>query len=324
MPTVRTVTVKPSAGDYTSLAGADAGEVGGVDFVALDRQLDIACYAMNDTTAVALAAATSDATRYVRVYTPPTERHAGTWNTGKYYLTVTGATAISIASGLHTRVEGLQIQCTLTAADVKSCYQNAGQSRISNTICRGSYGTGTSGGYGIVQDGSGAVLRAWNCLIYDIVGWTSGFGAGFLHNAGTSAYVSNITVQGCAFGFATVPTGAVLKNCLAQDCADGTFDSFGSPFEAASTNNAADAGTPPGSNPQTGEVTFVNEAGDDFHLDASDTVAKGNGTDLSADANTPFSDDIDGVTRTGTWDIGADQYVAVAAAQPVTMLTFLQ
>jgi hypothetical protein len=322
MPTLRTVTVKPSAGDYTSLAGAEAGETH--DIVAIDRQLDIACYAMNDTTQAAFAGWTTDATRYVRVYTPSTERHAGTWDTSKYRLSVTGDTCLLVTSGTYVRVEGLQVHCTETAATVKACLFNAGQSRFSQTICRGSYGTGTSGGYGIYQDGSGATVRAWNCLIYDISGWTSGFGAGCSHQTGTAAYFSNITVQGCAFGFGTVAAGTVLKNCLAQDCSDGTFDSFGSPFEAASTNNTADVGTPPGSNPQTGEVTFADEAGDDFHLSASDTVAKGLGTDLSGDANTPFSDDIDGQTRGATWDIGADQITGVTVAQPVTMLTFLQ
>jgi hypothetical protein len=57
-------------------------------------------------------------------------------------------------------------------------------------------------------------------------------------------------------------------------------------------------------------VAFVDEDGDDFHLNASDTVAKNKGTDLSGDSYLPFSDDIDGQTRSGTWDIGADEYVA--------------
>lgn len=52
-------------------------------------------------------------------------------------------------------------------------------------------------------------------------------------------------------------------------------------------------------------VLFVNEAGNDFHLDSSDTAAKGAGTNLSADAQYPFSTDIDGETIT-TWSIGAD------------------
>jgi len=51
--------------------------------------------------------------------------------------------------------------------------------------------------------------------------------------------------------------------------------------------------------------TFVNEAGDDFHLDSTDTAARGSGKNLSG----IFTTDIDGDTRSA-WDIGADEYVS--------------
>jgi len=47
---------------------------------------------------------------------------------------------------------------------------------------------------------------------------------------------------------------------------------------------------------------------DNFHL-KSDSIFKDVGTDLSLDANLPFTDDINSETRSGTWDIGADEYV---------------
>ena len=56
---------------------------------------------------------------------------------------------------------------------------------------------------------------------------------------------------------------------------------------------------------------------------ATDTEAIGAGTDLSADANMPFSTDIDGGPRTpGAWDIGADQRAVAIHGQ--TAYTFLQ
>lgn len=66
-------------------------------------------------------------------------------------------------------------------------------------------------------------------------------------------------------------------------------------------------------------VTFEDEAGDDFHLDSTDTGAVDYGTDLSGDANLAFTDDIDGNTRSGTWDVGADEIIAppVAVLQPI-------
>ena len=46
-----------------------------------------------------------------------------------------------------------------------------------------------------------------------------------------------------------------------------------------------------------GDVTFNNEGADDFHLGGADAFAKNLGTNLSADANLPFWNDIDGDER---------------------------
>jgi len=63
-----------------------------------------------------------------------------------------------------------------------------------------------------------------------------------------------------------------------------------------------------------GSVTFENEESDDFHLGATDTLAKDNGVSLSG----IFTDDIDGDTRSGAWDIGADEYVAEEEALTIS------
>jgi hypothetical protein len=60
---------------------------------------------------------------------------------------------------------------------------------------------------------------------------------------------------------------------------------------------------------QSQSFTFVDASNGDYHLDSSDTGAIDNGTDLSSDGDYSFSDDYDGDTRSGTWDIGADEYV---------------
>ena len=53
-----------------------------------------------------------------------------------------------------------------------------------------------------------------------------------------------------------------------------------------------------------GTLTFEDKASDDFHLDSSDSLALGEGADLSGS----FTDDIDGDTRSD-WDIGADELI---------------
>jgi hypothetical protein len=61
----KTVTVKTSGGDYTSLNAALAGEA--IDLVANTRILTIECYAFTDTTAVTISGYTSDESYYVNM-----------------------------------------------------------------------------------------------------------------------------------------------------------------------------------------------------------------------------------------------------------------
>ena len=65
-------------------------------------------------------------------------------------------------------------------------------------------------------------------------------------------------------------------------------------------------------------VTFVNAAADDFHLDSSDTGGKDYGADLSSDANLAVYLDIDGGLRRTPWDIGADDTEATTAVDLVS------
>lgn len=69
-----------------------------------------------------------------------------------------------------------------------------------------------------------------------------------------------------------------------------------------------------------GSVTFENAGAGDFHLGSGDTVAKDKGTDLSSDANLPIWNDIDGDARGATWDVGADEYIAIGAVAPTGVL----
>jgi hypothetical protein len=75
----------------------------------------------------------------------------------------------------------------------------------------------------------------------------------------------------------------------------------------------------------TTNFTNVTAGSEDFHLPAGSALIDV-GTDTSGDAAPlNFTDDIDGVTRTGTWDIGADEYVAagVVLTSPVDTSTGL-
>jgi hypothetical protein len=58
---------------------------------------------------------------------------------------------------------------------------------------------------------------------------------------------------------------------------------------------------------------FTDWKNGDFHLLSTDTGALNLGTDLSSDGNYSFTTDIDGQTRTGTWDIGCDEIITTGA-----------
>ncbi len=109
----------------------------------------------------------------------------------------------------------------------------------------------------------------------------------------------------------------IAKNNIIKGCETPNTGSF----DSASDYNASDSSTvfEDNTNDRTGVTfIFVDSTGNDFHLAAGDTAALNHGVDLSGDANLAFSDDIDGDTRSGTWDIGADEFVDGApAAFPV-------
>jgi len=94
------------------------------------------------------------------------------------------------------------------------------------------------------------------------------------------------------------------KNCITHDCTtDFKFTTW-----TKTTCYEGDA------------TVFKDQPNDDYHLASADTTCRGNGTDLSADANYAFDDDIDGETRSA-WDIGADEYSASGWAGKILGVT---
>jgi len=131
-------------------------------------------------------------------------------------------------------------------------------------------------------------------------------------NTDGQGFVYSNTVSGCTKGIETSWQDTVAKNNIAFNNTDDYLGDY-YPGET-STNNAYSEGSDPGSNGLniTGNSSsdlFVDFGIDDFHL-KSGSVLIDAGADLSSDGYLNFSDDIDGDNRSGTWDIGADEYVA--------------
>ena len=287
---------------YVSLSAWDAAEQQN-----LDTGNNIAeCVCETNGTADAVECTidgwTTSSTDYIDIKTSAGHRHAGVWSTAKYRLETT--THALIVREDYVRVTGLQLGGTAGGAFPNGIGVNVGAGAVAASIylTKCLIRVDGSAAKGIAfNTNSGQIQRVWNNIIYDCAGF--GIDYQLLTAIG---YLYNNTVQGCGTGIDGNSTNIIAKNNVVQDCTT----CYAGTFATGTAYNCSDDGTQPGTNGQNGEVTFADEAGNDFHLSSSDTVAKDNGTDLSADSILPFSDDLDGDTRSGSWDIGADEVVA--------------
>ena len=293
------------------------------DLVAANTVMNVACYGDGpDTNAVTVVVGgwTTGPTDYIRIYTPtsPTEvgtsqRHPGKWDATKYRLEA--PLEVLRIEDKYVRVEGLQVYLTANVVNVGAIvFHSPTDSGVSYYEVSGNIVRGTPGdqdiriGINPWQAGSG-ILKIWNNLVYDFRGNNNYTGGILLDDADYTSYVYNNTVVDCGQGIHALKGTVVAKNNLVYATVDNYLTETGV-FAASSTNNLS--GTPqtdaPGLNPrQNATVTFVNYAGDDFHLSSADAGARNQGADLSADTNLAFAVDIDGRARLAPWDIGADE-----------------
>jgi hypothetical protein len=104
VPTTITKTIKPSGGDYTSLSAFVSALP--ADLTMADQIWQAECYVMEDTTPVVLSGHTTDATRYIRIYTPLSQRHNTLAGTG-YRLQANSFNAALKIVDAYVRVEGI-------------------------------------------------------------------------------------------------------------------------------------------------------------------------------------------------------------------------
>lgn len=315
----RTRTVKSSGGDYTTLSAWEAGEQ--ADLTSVNEIRRAECYVLTgnaaDTTAANISGWTTDATRYIAVQPSTANRHAGTWSTTKYRLSVGASTyALSIAAN-HVRINGLQVERTAISATGYVVYVSgqtdaASDLHLSNILVK-QLRDGTYYDTGIYVADAEANVKAWNCLVFGAGGVGSSNNAAFYIFSGTASAYS------CTFigGYRGAHRGGgtlTLKNCYASfDVAGGA--AFGGTI--TETNCASSDGTAGGTaylrNVAPDTDTFVNvSAGtEDYHLAADGaSPLQGAGVDTSGEsAPLNFTTDIDGDTR-DAWSIGADDGVS--------------
>ena len=312
-------TVMPSGGDYTSLeACMNANEQ---NLVTADKYFDVeidGTWSSADTSAVNIYNYTTDATRYINIYTTSAARHHGVYSTSYYMIKLVNndyyQTTVSMGNN-YTILDGVQIDSTANYHGGTCIGDNASDGNsyltIKNCLLKIYKGGESIGGN---RCGINFVYRIGGCKVYNnfiyAMGQNSGsdgiFGIYVIQYSGEQGYVYNNTFY---FSDCINVTGILchsgmhLRNNLvmgATTCYSGTPHSD-------STNNLASDTTTPEYNTyyDSKAITFIDGANGDLHLASGDTDAIDKGT---SSVDSLFTDDIDGVTRTGTWDIGADEY----------------
>jgi len=166
---------------------------------------------------------------------------------------------------------------------------------------------------GFKASGAGVVGYFVNCLVNDTTQHADE--RNFAVILATGNFYNCSSVDG-GFGFVSYSGTMNCINCLSHNSSDLDFFQGGTntlnycASEDATANDWDNGGS---GNNQINQ-TFTFEGAADIHLAAGDSGAKDLGTDLSATGDYQFDDDIDGTTRSGTWDIGFDEYVAAGGS----------
>lgn len=240
--------------------------------------------------------ATTDSTHYRKISVPESDRHNGLINNGA---------RISLSGGYFYMNEGyLKVEYLAF-------------SQIIYDIASSSYGIRMAGGY--------ATLR--NCFIQNVSNSASN-NAGVLIG-GTAPVVHNCIVLNAdgegmrstaSFASSTVYNCTIYNTGLAGLYLSGTasdmdtknclvIGSAGNCYSGAQTKTNCGSSDTTGTTGLTGltatnEFTSIGSGTENLHLKAGATSI-----DAGVDLGAGYAIDIDGYTRIGTWDIGADEYV---------------
>jgi len=320
---------------YTALASAESGTEntginatvrnfdtwsGGRDLTTDDVQWNIACYGDAEESVgptdffVTIDGWEMTKQNYLKIYTPFDEsevgisqRHNGKWDDSAYRIVKTNMVGYGVIMRIYedfVTVEGLQIKTNQYGIVTYSSNAN-GEIIMDNLI-----GNNDIWGYIFISSTSGIPVIIKNSVFYNlkhgIIGYSTDTSRVKVYNStiikGNSYYPSNTAalryaygknIIGYNFGGGTGGHKDFLElNSSSSNlvCKDNSCVSYSGSFQAT----------------QSLEAIFKGPNSYDYHL-APNSQLKNAGADLSNDPYLPFNTDIDGESRQGTWDIGADE-----------------
>ncbi len=315
-----TATVNPDGGeDYLSLNAMDAGENqdltdGGGD----THTTTCTSGGTADTTVWDVDGWTTSADYYPKATAGVGHRASTVWSAAKYRYSIDDANAFLVRED-HMWFDGLQIEITGQSAGryfFQNITRNSGWIKLSNCVLRGD---GSAQALGLFTTSSGTFtdLITWNCIFYN---WGSNAGSyincieagatwNFYHCTGIwhADVTAGFRQEAGTFNCKNVYSGATsasrdffgtigITTCGSADTT-GTTDNI-----AVSTDNFVD-------------VTI--DGGEDWALPVGSGLIGVGTDDVLADADP----DINGEARTSTWDVGADEFVAVGGVAPTGALS---
>jgi len=246
---------------------------------------------------------TTDSNHHIKIWTDPSKsgtqgnnRHDGTAESG-FFINCSGNSYVFVFRVGNVIVEGLEIQQPAKPSyGVLYMTSNSLHNTFRYMII---HNVG-----GIVYNGGGSTIE--NSIFYDF--GSSGYSVVRFDKVRSCTVYAN----GCgSYSNQIIVRDAECYNVLLYNSNSGTgYHDF---YSCTGDYNIGSDAYVPGTNSQQSktlnDIKFVSttSGSEDLHIQST-SCAVDTGTDLSS----YFTDDIDGDTRSGTWDIGADEYVSGA------------
>lgn len=267
-----------------------------------------------DTAQCLIQSWVTGASNTLTVEQAPSDRTFGVIDSSKYKLRSVIADSILDVRQSHVTVLYIQMERNQpsTSNSNRRGMDCRGVIRLEGLIVKGvdTVSTGTGILDGIVCSSIGNDIDINNCLVYGFSHPTKTYrGIDVSAAGGTNRLVNNTFINNDIHIKTVGTTNVVCKNMILQD---GGTDIDGTILASSDYNLTDQVSFPTGSNNVTSStLTFVDKAGEDFHLVSSDTDAIDAGIGPGSDADVPTTD-VDGDPRSGaTTSIGFHYFVSV-------------
>ena len=314
-------TVKPSGGDYTTLADAIAHLVAShADLVSANLYANIeidGTWSSADTAQVLLSASIlTSATCYLSIYTTAAARFDphGPWDTGAYILAPNAIAISTAALGLtgvdYVYVDGLQITTTNPGSSVRYILStgstartdNLNETRISNCIIKG-HGHATYTHNLVRLNTTNLDFRMWNCIGYNLPAINNNLGVYANMASSGTCKISSCTFIGGEYAYDRASGTQTIKNCYGGGSLTADYYGTMAKTTCASSDSTGSTGLQGILVSETADSTHagfvsIGAGTEDYHIKVGSPLI-GVGTDTSGDAAPmDFTTDIDGDART--------------------------